>query len=71
MGQEREVIPALLLQGLREMPFKAHLTMGMVMCFFTSEWLEAALGPGFMKGLCETSNLKPLALLWQPVPLEC
>mmetsp|Transcript_104882 Transcript_104882/g.249704 ORF Transcript_104882/g.249704 Transcript_104882/m.249704 type:complete len:676 (+) Transcript_104882:52-2079(+) len=71
LGQEREVIPALLLQGLREMPFKAHLTMGMVMCFFTSEWLEAALGPGFMKGLCETSNLKPLALLWQPVPLEC
>ncbi|CAE7771927.1 unnamed protein product [Symbiodinium sp. CCMP2592] len=71
LGQEREVIPALLLQGLREMPFKAHLTMGMVMCFFTSEWLEAALGPGFMKGLCETSNLKPLTLLWQPVPLEC
>ncbi|OLP85049.1 hypothetical protein AK812_SmicGene34005 [Symbiodinium microadriaticum] len=48
LGQEREVIPALLLQGLREMPFKAHLTMGMIMCFFTSEWLEAALGPGFM-----------------------
>ena len=22
--------------------------MGMIMCFFTSEWLEAALGPGFM-----------------------
>ena len=72
LGQKRDVVPGLVLQGLREMPLKTHLTMGTVICMFTSELLDAALSPGFMKGVCEQfGKVQPLTLLWQPVPLEC
>ena len=72
MGQEREVVPALFLHGLREIGFAAHLTAASIIGDMCLSWLDVTLGPGFTRGLCDVpGRLNPLSLVFQPMPLRC
>ncbi|CAE7628879.1 unnamed protein product, partial [Symbiodinium necroappetens] len=72
LGQERKVIPALTLHGLREMPLPAQLSAMAIACEITVTYLNATLSPGFSRGLCQTPpDFQELVMLWWPVPLQC
>ncbi|CAK8995869.1 unnamed protein product [Durusdinium trenchii] len=72
LGQERALVPALVLHGLREMSFISQLSAIACISEFTLGFIGTAIGPGYARGLCETgNNLEPLSVLWLPVPLTC
>ncbi|CAE7590622.1 unnamed protein product [Symbiodinium natans] len=72
LGQERAVIPALTLHGLREMPFMVQLAAVGVSCEVILSFVNATLNPSFVRGFCEVSpDFRPVVMVWWPVPLEC
>lgn len=72
LGQERTVIPALTLHGLREMPFLAQLSAAGICCEVAVAYMNATFSPGFLRGKCETiPDFQELVMLWWPVPMQC
>eukprot|EP00435_Cladocopium_sp_Y103_P044935 s2865_g12.t1 len=72
LGQERALCPSLVLHGLREMTFVSQLAAIACISEFTLAFLHTVIGPGYVRGLCETgNNLQPLSILWLPVPIQC
>jgi len=71
-GQQRAVIPALTLHGLREMPFSSQIAAIAITCEVTLGMLNTTLSPGFARGLCAAStDFHPMVMLRWPVPMQC
>eukprot|EP00435_Cladocopium_sp_Y103_P026245 s3134_g6.t1 len=72
-GQPRQVVPSLLLHGLRKMSWGAQCSFIGITCEVTTGFLNTTLGPGFVRGIvtepCGTFDA--LVMLWWPVPMTC
>ncbi|CAJ1363870.1 unnamed protein product [Effrenium voratum] len=78
LGQRQQLVPALSLHGIRELPFRrVQLGACYVIMEVTMGLLSALLGPGYLRGLfdkpCEPSAVQAMLtyLLWDDVPLSC
>ncbi|CAK9083633.1 Uncharacterized protein SCF082_LOCUS39695, partial [Durusdinium trenchii] len=71
-GQERQVVPCLLLHGLREMPWFCQLSAIAITCEVALGFLNTTLGPGYIRGVTEAcEDFDALVIVWWPTPLLC
>lgn len=72
-GQQRHVVPSLLLHGLREMPWFVQLSAVGITCEVTLGFLNTTLGPGYLRGMITEpcQDFDALVVLWWPTPLVC
>ena len=74
LGQPRAVVPAVSLNGLREIPFLIQFSIVSAMAEYSTGILSVLIGAGYLRGLrgetCDSFGLV-LGILFWDVPLSC